>query len=404
MATDAQLARAELSLAVVNILSVLDEKDAALNLLSLERDRLSEANVMLQAQLDTANATNAALRAEIDLLKQKLPPEPKTVVDYGAKGDGVTDDTVAIQKAIDAGDGRVPAGAYLIDSTRVASGTSLYGLLVDRGQRLVCDPAAVFVVKPNAAPRNVCIRVEGGEMLGGQVQGDRLTHTYSGSTTHEWGYGVQVRGDGSHVADVRITGCTGDGLGISGTNHLIERVVSTFNRRQGGSGFTGSGWRFVDCEFSETGAQNGQAGTNPRAGFDIEPDRGAADDIEFLRCKFTGNETSGLVLWTRADTGASVTNVRVLDCDFSGSTNAIHAKSLSGLPMTLWVTGCNIKRGSGVGMRIEANATAGTVSGNTFSTPTDRADFTLEGTDTRTRYDIQVLIGGKANVGTNRYV
>jgi hypothetical protein len=205
------------------------------------------------------------------------------------------------------------------------------------------------------------------------------------------------------VADLIVKWCTGDGYGVSGTRHVFDRVVSVENRRQGGSGFTGDDWEFNDCVFADTGALDGQAGTAPRAGFDCEPDKGACNNVRFNRCRFSGNDGGGLVMWARSATGVSVTNVQVNECTFSGSANAIHGKSLSGLPMTLSVKGCNIKRGSGVGIKVDAGLTV-TAEDNTFSTPTDRTDFTLTGTDSRTRYDIQVLTGGKAAVGTNRYV
>ena len=54
---------------------------------------------------------------------------PNNVRDFGAKGDGITDDSAAIQSALDL-QGRVyiPAGTYLVNTTlRIKSNTKLYG-------------------------------------------------------------------------------------------------------------------------------------------------------------------------------------------------------------------------------------------------------------------------------------
>lgn len=58
----------------------------------------------------------------------------RSVLDYGAKGDGTTDDYTAIQTALDAGPGAVyvPAGTYIISSSIwVPSYTTLYGDGID---------------------------------------------------------------------------------------------------------------------------------------------------------------------------------------------------------------------------------------------------------------------------------
>jgi hypothetical protein len=54
---------------------------------------------------------------------------PANVLDFGAVGDGVADDTAAIQAALDSGAGVVyfPAGEYLVSSVSANSNTTIYG-------------------------------------------------------------------------------------------------------------------------------------------------------------------------------------------------------------------------------------------------------------------------------------
>lgn len=86
-----------------------------------------------------AGATGAGLLAARPAGAQVLPPDdryvfrsrvPLNVKDYGATGDGTTDDQVAIQTAVTAGAGGavfVPPGRYLIRGINIPSDTELFG-------------------------------------------------------------------------------------------------------------------------------------------------------------------------------------------------------------------------------------------------------------------------------------
>lgn len=76
----------------------------------------------------TQDGTGAAVRTALAKMKETV-----SVLDFGAVGDGVTDDTAAIQAALDAvgaaGGGRVhiPAGEYLIGQIEIPSNVALVG-------------------------------------------------------------------------------------------------------------------------------------------------------------------------------------------------------------------------------------------------------------------------------------
>src|SRR4249919_1485171 len=219
-----------------SVAAAVAEKDANLSALSLQNDSLSAANVSLQAQLDTRDQTIASLQAQLDALQ----PKPKTVKDFGVVGDGIKDDTAALQAALDAGVRLIPDGKYLIDATKslfVRSGT------------LEMGANAVLVAKPNSAPRYYVLRAIGDDITvkGGQIVGERWAHTYTSGSTHEWGCGLQVSGNRITVDGTRVSDCTGDGIGVSGTA-VIRNVVSTKNRRQGLSFYNCPDLKIYDSE------------------------------------------------------------------------------------------------------------------------------------------------------------
>lgn len=272
-------------------------------------------------------AMNAALSNAITAVGaiQLGPPTRKVAASWG---DGVKDATAAIQMEIDAlaptgGVVEVPAGRYMVDAVK--------SLTVRSGVTLDIDPNATLVAKPNSSPRYYILKLEADAVVrGGRVQGDRLAHTFTAGSTHEWGYGVMLSGDRCKLLDTVIAECTGDGIGLSGDDVEIRKVVSTRNRRQGISVFAAKRARIYDSEFSYTGSLNGQAGALPMAGVDIEPDGASAgspapvcEDIQFTNCRFVNNESAGIKSYKNNAAGspAVIRNIRVEGCEIAGNTD-----------------------------------------------------------------------------------
>lgn len=235
---------------------------------------------------------------------------------YGVVGDGVHDDTAALQAAIDAlpasgGTVLVPAGDFVIDPTRRLRLRSRMHLSLDAGTRLLAQPNAAeraYVIEAN--------QVDNVEVSGGRIVGDRRTHL---GTRGEWGHGIMLRGATAvTLRDLHISQCWGDGVSIGAAKTdggaipsrdvVIARVRCIANRRQGLTIGRSRMVRVSDCEFSETG------GTKPGCGIDIEPDPGdVARDILIARCVVRSNAGAGIQLYRRS------AEVTVRDCIIEGN-------------------------------------------------------------------------------------
>lgn len=112
--------------------------------------------------------------------------ETASLTDFGVAGDGTTDDTAAVQAAVDAGGWLyVPEGTYLIDEITVTNEI-----------HVVCHPNAVFKQGDDSASDHALFLFQSGSdhssWEGGQLDGDASTH--SGSYTDEDWTAIKVEG------------------------------------------------------------------------------------------------------------------------------------------------------------------------------------------------------------------
>ena len=256
---------------------------------------------------------------------------------FGAKGDGATDDTAAIQRAVNAayavGGGTVfvPDGVYMIDGTGTLTDHPYLdddgGIAMLDNTALHLSPGAILRATPTADDAYQMIRVyDKSNVLieGGRIEGERDAHT---GTTGEYGFGIAVHmSDRVTIRDITIVDCWGDGIilhrntgavSLTGvpTDILIDHVVCDNNRRQGLSTGGANRLTITNSTFSNTGGIT----TGPCSGIDFEPWTDTTPvphiDTTVRDCYFLDNAGAGIQLMENP----GYDNVTIENCVFSGN-------------------------------------------------------------------------------------
>ncbi|MGG0341955.1 right-handed parallel beta-helix repeat-containing protein [Priestia megaterium] len=223
-------------------------------------------------------------------------PKKKTNVwidvkeDFRAEGNGIADDTSAIQAAINSipngGIIYIPNGTYMINAVT--------GIKPKSKQTIILSPNTKLKVIPNNSDSYRIfdiVYVSDVTIEGGYLEGDKDTHL---GTRGEHGHGIVIGSQAVNTVlrNIQISKMWGDGIYMGGayasTNSKIYNVVCDQNRRQGISITYADGVVIRDSAFINT------VGTLPEAGIDIEPNpNNYTKNIVLDNIKCTGNR-SGL--------------------------------------------------------------------------------------------------------------
>lgn len=224
-----------------------------------------------------------------------------SVKDFGAVGDGVTDDTVAIQAAVDAAAGRpvyVPAGTYVITSTidMESAATSTF----NQGPQLIGDGIGktIFDNQVSSAPM---FDVKAGGvagtnfLMGAVLRGFKVIRT----TTETAQIAIKITTSYMvEIEQVHIVGMTGTGIRIpcivgdnDGSNMVNMKQVRIENctgwgiDAAGDSGFNELSFLKMDHVFVQACGTNDASSTPPSGGM-----KWKGQTLSMYQCAFTLNQ------------------------------------------------------------------------------------------------------------------
>lgn len=243
------------------------------------------------------------------------------VRDYGAVGDGKTNDIVAFQRLVkDVNIAR--GGTVVFDAGRVyligveddpngghtanaSAGATAFNFENCNCLTVDLNGATIKLAKCHSSKYTFFRFFNCSDFVlrNGTLTGDATTHNYSPviwrgkreDSTHEWGMGVVINGSKGTVCDMKISHMTGDAI-YSGNFKMGERVYSakvlfknlelSYCRKNGVGCLSSEGTTFDNCHIHHIGTYDGVKGTSPQSGIDFEYEDGTGGDgnIQLTNC------------------------------------------------------------------------------------------------------------------------
>ena len=297
------------------------------------------------------------INSELSIVDKKLDElEMVNAKAFDVVGDGIKDDTVALQAAFDYSSVNkktliIPKGTYLIDAEK--------SLFVKSDSHIIFKDGAQIQIKPNANTNYTAIKIENAENVkieGGLLIGDRYEHYhdevnnpwkmwqpnklyYAGELVYrlekgyrvlknftsgaefttenlnlevdnvgEWGHAIHIRGSENVVIkNLKAKDFWGDGIVVGGFENVnsantpskrvfLLNIESFNNRRNNVTVGHADGVYGYGCEL------HGANGTMPQDGIDVEANRNdMSSNVVFEKCIIYGNLGSGVSVVFRGE-------------------------------------------------------------------------------------------------------
>ena len=235
---------------------------------------------------------------------------------FGAKGNGIDDDTEAIRETLKYKNIFIPSGTFLV---KTRTDNTNYNLLIGSNTTIVMSDNATIKGIPNNSTHYVILAIRNAKnvtIIGGNIVGDKSLNS------GEWGYGINIyASDNVLINNVKISNCLGDSININGNDYTSEGAITH-----------SSNIRIINCELFESRRQgisveacetclidnnyiHNISGTNPGYAIDIEKniDKQILNNITISNLRVENNMHGSILVYSDNE------NTVIKDCALNGS-------------------------------------------------------------------------------------